>query len=141
VRNDYQLDLPRYYKYYARPVKFLPAPDGEMTAWQLSLETGGWEPAGEALVDEIVGAVGGDITRIDRDRFIDLTEANRGRLVRGDGPVFALYATVEGIIADAMRDHHDLNPQEKALVQGIRKRTYPMFEAELARRGDPAADV
>jgi hypothetical protein len=140
VRNLFQT-LPRYYKYYARPVKFVATPDGGMAVWKLSLDTGGWEPGDEALVDEIVGAVGGEVTRLDRDRFIDLTEATRGELIRGEGPVFALYETVNGIIADARKEHHNLTPEAKALVQGIRKRTYAMFEAELARRGDPAADV
>jgi hypothetical protein len=140
VRKRFQA-LPQYYNYYSRPVKFLPAPDGGMAVWKLSWETGGWEAADEAFVDEIIGDVGGEVFRLDKDRFVDLTEATRGELIRGDGPVHALYETVEGILADARREHRGPNPTEKALIQGIRKRTYAMFEAELASRGDPAADV
>jgi hypothetical protein len=139
VRNRFQV-LPQYFDYYSRPVKFVPAPDG-MAVWRLSWETGGWEPADEAFADEIIGDVGGEVFRLDKDRFVDLTEEQRGRRLRGDGPVYALYETVNGIIAGAEREHRSPNPTERALIQGIRRRTYPMFEAELARRGDPAADI
>jgi len=131
--------LPAYYVYYSRPVKFLATPDGGMAAWKLSWETGGWEPADE-LVDEIIGAVGGEISPIDRDRFIDLTEDARAELLHGEGPVYALYETVNALIKDALEQGRALTAEEKALVTGIRRRTYAMFEAELARRGDPAAD-
>jgi hypothetical protein len=132
--------LPAYFEYYTRPVKFLATPDGGMAAWKLSWDTGGWEPADE-LVDEIIGAVGGEISPINKDRFVDLTERNRAELLQGEGPVFALYETVNGLLADARERRRPLSDEEKALVKGVRRRTYAMFEAELARRGDPAADV
>jgi len=132
--------LPAYYSYYTRPVKFLATPDGGMAAWKMSWETGGWEPADE-LVNEIIGAVGGEISPIDKDRFIDLTEDNRAELLRGEGPVYALYETVNALMRDARESGRAPTDEEKALVKGIRRRTYAMFEAELARRGDPAADV
>ena len=133
-------ELPAYFSYYTRPVKFLATPDGGMTAWKLNWDTGGWEPANE-LVNEIIGAVGGEISTLDRDRFIDLTEDTRAELLRGDGPVFALYETVNALTKDALDSGRDLTDEEKALIKGVRRRTYAMFEAELARRGDPAADV
>lgn len=139
MRNRFQV-LPQYYSYYSRPAKFLPAPDG-MAVWRLSWETGGWEPADEAFADEIIGDVGGEVFRLDKDRFVDLTEATRGRRLSGDGPVYALYETVEGILSSARSQQRGPNPTERALIEGIRRRTYAMFEAELARRGDPAADV
>lgn len=139
MRNMFT-DLPRYYSYYARPVKFLPMPDNQMAVWKLNVETGGWEP-GEDLANDIIGDVGGGVYKLDKDRFVNLVEERRGRRLRGDGPVFALYETVEGIIKAAERERRDPNPTERALIQGIRQRTYAMFEAELAQRGDPAADV
>jgi hypothetical protein len=139
VRRMFQ-NLPQYFNYYSRPVKFLPLPDNQMAVWKLSWETGGWEP-GEDLANKIIGDVGGEVFRLDKDRFINLTEEQRGRRLQGEGPVYALYETVDGIIADAEREHRGPNPTERALIQGIRKRTYAMFEAELAQRGDPAADV
>ena len=137
----YRLEgLPAYFSYYQRPVKFLATPDGGMAAYRLSWQTGGWEPADD-IADEVIGAVGGEISELDRDRFIDLTERNRAELLRGDGPVYALYETVNAMVNDALEQGRALTPEEKALVRGVRRRTYAMFEAELARRGDPAADV
>jgi hypothetical protein len=132
--------LPAYYDYYTRPVKFLANADGGMDTWMLTWETGGWEPADE-VVNEIIGAVGGEISPISRERFIELTEQNRGRLLHGEGPVFALYETVEAILVDVRNNRKVLTDEEKALIKGIRRRTYAMFEADLARRGDLGADV
>ncbi len=137
----YRLEgLPAYFSYYQRPVKFLATPDGGMAAYRLSWQDGGWEPADD-IANEVIGAVGGEISELDRDRFIDLTERNRAELLRGDGPVYALYETVNAMVTDARNSGRVLTPEEKALVRGVRRRTYAMFEAELARRGDPAADV
>jgi hypothetical protein len=133
-------ELPAYFSYYRRPVKFLATPDGGMAAWKLNWDTGGWDPADD-IANEVIGAVGGEISPIGREQFIDLTESNRGRLLRGEGPVYALYETVEALLGDVREGRRTLTDDEKALVKGVRRRTYAMFEADLARRGDPAADV
>lgn len=117
----------------------MPTPDGGLMAWRLSIDTGGWEAATH-LVDEILFAVGGEISVLTADQFVQRTENNRGRYLQGEGPVFALYETVKAIedAADAARRH--LTTQEQALVSGIRRRTFVMFEEELQRAVDPGAD-
>ncbi|WP_436689345.1 hypothetical protein [Micromonospora sp. URMC 106] len=133
------LVLPAYFSYYKSPVKLVDTPDGGIKAWRLSHDTGGWEPADD-LIEEILFAVGGEISSLTVDSFIDWTEHDRGRYLRGEGPVFALYETVKAIVENAKAERRQLTTKELALVRGIRRKTFVMFEEELQRAGDPAAD-
>ncbi|MFI2649524.1 hypothetical protein [Micromonospora fulviviridis] len=42
-------------------------------------------------------AMGGEVFVRSAERFVQRVEKERGRYVRGDGPVFALYETVKAI--------------------------------------------
>ncbi|MEH1097729.1 hypothetical protein [Micromonospora sp. CPCC 205561] len=133
------LVLPAYFSYYKSPVKMAETPGGGIRAWRLSHDSGGWEPADD-LVEEILGAVGGEISSLTVDSFIQWTEHDRGRYLRGDGPVFALYETISAIVEGAQAEGRRMTTTELALVRGIRRKTFVMFEEELQRAGDPAAD-
>lgn len=133
------LVLPAYFSYYRSPVKMVPTPDGGLMAWRLSIDTGGWEPAIH-LVDEILFAVGGEISVLTADQFVQRTEHDRGRYLRGEGPIFALYDMVRAIEDVADVERRRLTTQEDALVKGIRRKTFVMFEEQLQQAGDPAAD-
>ncbi|HEX5995460.1 MAG TPA: hypothetical protein VFY84_10000 [Jiangellales bacterium] len=133
------LSLPAYFSYYQSPVKMVPTPDGGLMAWRLSIDTGGWEPATH-LVDEILFAVGGEISVLTADRFVQRTEHDRGRYLQGEGPIFALYETVKAIEDSADAERRRLTTQEQALISGIRRKTFVMFEEQLQRAGDPGAD-
>jgi hypothetical protein len=135
------LRFPAYHTHLGRPVKLLPSPDGGLAMWDYDEETGGWEPANH-LVDEVLFAVGGEVSGpMSKDRFIQKVEAERALYVEGEGPIFALYETVRAIEDASDEEGRDLTPTEAALVAGLRRKTYAMFEAELVRRGDPGADV
>jgi hypothetical protein len=133
------LRLPRFYSYYKSPVKMVETPDGGMAAWRLSKDTGGWLPANH-LIDDVLFAVGGEVDVLPREDFVQRTERERARYLRGDGPVFALYEAVKALVETAESERRPLTPEERALVQGIRRRTFRMFEEKLQREGDPAAD-
>ncbi|MDQ7907788.1 hypothetical protein RB614_25020 [Phytohabitans sp. ZYX-F-186] len=102
--------------------------------------TGGWKKAND-IFDEIVFAHGGETNKITRDEFVQLVESERAHWLTGVGPIFALYETVRAIREAARAEDRPLTPTEKALVAGTRRRTYAMFEAELAAQGDPGADL
>ena len=138
MSETHGLVLPAYFSYYWSPVKMVSTPDGGMAAWRLSIDTGGWELATH-LVDEILFAVGGEISVLTADQFVQLTEHDRGRYLQGAGPV-ALYETVKAIEEAADAGRRRLTAREQALVSGIRRKTFVMFEEELQRAGDPGAD-
>jgi hypothetical protein len=121
----------------------LPTPDGGLATWILDLDedSGGWEPAND-LVDEILFARAGEISGpMSKDKFIRKVEAARALYVEGEGPIFALYETIRAIEDASEEEDRELTMTEEALIAGMRRKTYAMFEAELVRRGDPGADV
>lgn len=133
------LSLPAYFSHLKWPVKIVPTTDGGAAAWQLSPETGGWQAA-HHLIDDIIFDVGGEVNVLTAEEFVQLVERRRGERVSGEGPVFALYETVNGIEEVAESERRRLTDRERALVQGLRRRTFRMFEEALSAAGDPAAD-
>ncbi|WP_326549387.1 hypothetical protein [Micromonospora sp. NBC_01813] len=131
--------LPLYFDYFGAPGKMVETPDGGMTAWRLSRTTGGWEPA-VGLIDEILRSTHPEISSLSQDRFVQRTEAVRGFYLSGDGPAFALYALINDIRETAEEDRRRITDYERDVIRGLRRKTYVMFETELQRRGDPAAD-
>lgn len=133
------IELPAFFSYHKAPVKMVGTPDGGLAAWRMTIDTGGWEPVNH-LVLRIVSDVGGEVDEISRDEFVQHTERDRGRYLSGAGPIFALYETVQAIVAREREENRFLTVEEKALVRGIRRRTFRMFEEKLQRDGDPGAD-
>ena len=133
------VELPAYYDHYKTPVKLVSTPDGGITAWRLDRATGGWRSADD-VIDDVLSAIGGEISVRTPAEFVQRTEAARGRYLKGDGPVFALYETVRAIDEQATAERRAYTPEEAALVAGIRRRTFVMFEEQLQRAGDPGAD-
>jgi hypothetical protein len=133
------LSLPAYFSYLKWPVKIVPTKDGGAAAWQLSPETGGWQAA-HHLIDDIIFDVGGEVDVLTAEEFVQLVERRRGERVSGDGAVFALYETVNGIEEVAESERRRLTDSERSLVHALRRRTFRMFEEALSAAGDPAAD-
>ncbi|MFC0007450.1 hypothetical protein [Micromonospora siamensis] len=128
----------RFFDYYDSPLKLVEVPGGKFTAWRLS-DTGGWNRADD-LINKVLLVGGDEIQEITRDDFVQLTERERAYRLKGTGPVFALYETVQAILDVPDRERRSLTPRERALVGGIRRKTFVMFEEELQRAGDPGAD-
>ncbi len=133
------LDLPSYYEHYAAPVKLLETPDGGMVAWRASSETGAWEKRND-LIDEIIFARGGETFVRSVEQFVDVTEQWRADWRVADGSIAALYETCAAVVDAVRREGRRPTNSEIALVRGIRRRTYRMFEEKLAAEGNPAAD-
>ncbi|MBM7492612.1 hypothetical protein JOD64_003834 [Micromonospora luteifusca] len=133
------LALPAYYLYYQSPVKIVETADGGARVWRVSVDSGGWHEKNDIFVEVTLG-VGGDIFRRTAEDFVQEVEAFRAYHLKGDGPIFALYDAVRAIeeLADAETRHE--TPSEQAIIRGIRRRTFVMFEEQLRAAGDPGAD-
>ncbi|MFF0367277.1 hypothetical protein [Micromonospora sp. NPDC005087] len=92
------------------------------------------------LVDKLLFVGGDEIDQLTRDEFIQQTEYERGYCLRGEGPIHALYETVRAINDAQARERRYPTQEEIALVTGIRRRTFVMFEEQLRAAGDPGAD-
>ncbi len=86
--------------------------------------------------------VGGDeIYEISRDEFVQLTEHERGRYLSGDGTDLRSLRDRPGNRGTRYRGGAAVSDaQEQALIRGVRRRTFVMFEEQLQQAGDPAAD-
>ncbi|MGV9764393.1 hypothetical protein [Micromonospora tulbaghiae] len=133
------LRLPKFFDYFGSPLKLVATADGGMAGWRLSKDTGGWREANN-LVDKVLFVGGDEINQISPDEFVQLTEHERGRYLSGDGPIFALYETVQAIEDTLRVERRYPTPEEQALIRGVRRRTFVMFEEQLQQAGDPAAD-
>ncbi|MCZ7376776.1 hypothetical protein [Micromonospora sp. WMMC250] len=133
------LSLPSYYLYYQSPVKIVATPDGGARVWRVSIDTGGWQEENE-IFTEITLGVGGEVFRRSSDEFVQEVERFRAHYLEGDGPIFALYETVQAVRDVAKAEDRHLTTKERALIHGIRKRTFVMFEEQLRAAGDLGAD-
>ncbi|MDP9799521.1 hypothetical protein J2S43_008033 [Catenuloplanes nepalensis] len=133
------LALPYYFSYYRFPGKMVDASNGGAAIWRISADSGGWEPRND-IADDILFGTTQDVQMLSRTEFVQEVEWVRGRYLRGDGPVFALYDTIRAVEETAEAENRRLTGRERLLVEGLRRRTYVMFETELLRQGDPAAD-
>ncbi|WP_327648925.1 hypothetical protein [Micromonospora zamorensis] len=133
------LVLPSYYLYYQSPVKIVTTPDGGARVWRVSIDTGGWHEKND-IFSEIVFAVGGDIFRRTPEEFVQEVERFRAHYLEGNGPIFALYETIQAVRDVAKAEDRHLTSKERALIHGIRQRTFVMFEEQLRAAGDPGAD-
>jgi hypothetical protein len=133
------LVLPAFYSYYESPLKIVRAAGGGIAAWRLSKDNGGWVSA-DHLIRKILFVGADEIEELTREEFVQLTEHDRGYYLRGEGPVYALYETVRAIQDALARERRYPTPTETALIAGIQRKTFVMFEEQLQRLGDPAAD-
>lgn len=128
-------DLPAYYSYYDSPVKVVAAEDGSPQVCRIAMETGGWQ-RDDSILDELVFATAGEISKRSAEEFVQDVERYRSDYLSGDGPVFALYETAAAILDSARRERRSPTAKEQAIVRGIRRRTFVMFEEALPlRRG------
>ena len=132
---------PMFYKYYAQTYRIDSTPEGGLTGTILDLDTGLFKEDNSHIREVIWATTESDIRGpYDEERFVQETERERGYHLTGDGPIFALYETVNGLYEQARkRENRRLEPQEAALIQSIYKRTFKMWEDEAARRaaGEP----
>lgn len=120
-------DTIEYYIVGRRPVKFVPTPDGGMEVLKMNWETGVFEYGMEYLSRAL--SSDGDVDHVSEDEFIQHVESLRGRRLRGDGPIFALYQTINAIEDVAKADGRKLTIEERELRDELRRQTYAMFQA------------
>ncbi|SDY71594.1 hypothetical protein SAMN05444365_103229 [Micromonospora pattaloongensis] len=134
------INLPVFFEYYTFPVKMVRTASGGLAAWRLSGRTGGWEAVNH-LADKILFARGGEVDVISREEFVQLVERNRAEVLKGEGSVYALYETMKSIMDVADAEDRALTAAERALIEGLARKTFVMFEEKLRQDGDPAADA
>ncbi len=128
------IQTPSFYTYFGKTYRVESTPDGGLTGYLLNIRTGEFDEAPEHVREVIWAMASSDISKVPEEKFVQETELARAYELKGDGPIFALYETIDGLYAQAKKEDRRLQPQESALIQALRKRTFKMWEDELARR-------
>jgi hypothetical protein len=132
------VQTPSYFEYYAHAFVVDSTPDGGLTGRILNWKTGRFDEDNEHVIDVLFDH-GPDIRSLDHERFVFRTEEERHHYLRGDGPIFALYQTIDAIWAGAEEENRRITKEERALIDSIYRRTFKMWEDEFTRRdaGEP----
>ena len=132
------VQTPSYFEYYAHTYVVESTPDGGLTGRILNWKTGAFEEKPEHVTDVLFDH-SPDIRSLDRERFVRRTEEERHNYLRGDGPIFALYQTIDAIWAAVEEENRKITKEERALIDSLYRRTFKMWEDEFARRdaGEP----
>ncbi len=129
-----------YFLYHTWPFKIEDDAEGNPVGYLLDVRTGQFDRDDRPIPEVLSASPTGDHTSVDRERFIWRTEEERALHLTGDGPVFALYETIDAIYEQKAREGRKrLTAEELALVRSLRRRTFGMWEEEAARRaaGEP----
>ncbi|HET6289119.1 MAG TPA: hypothetical protein VFG15_20525 [Amycolatopsis sp.] len=134
--ND--IEIPVYFDFYHSTYRVDTTPDGSLAGYLLNLRTGRIDED-NSRIRTVLHAREEDIEVVGEDRYVELTEARRAHHLRGDGPIFALYETIQAIHDAADQASRPLEPAEDAMIRVTRARTFRMWEQEFARRdaGEP----
>lgn len=130
---------PSYYEYYKSTYVIETDSEGDWIGYRLNTETGEFDLDNRPIPEILFATSTSEVASLDYDDFVWTTEEVRGDL-RGDGPVFALYETINAIYEQAAREgRKSITREELALIKSIRRRTFKMWEDEAARRaaGEP----
>ncbi|AXB46270.1 hypothetical protein [Amycolatopsis albispora] len=132
------IETPSYFLYFGRTFVIDSTPDGGLAGSLLNWDTGEFEPANAPVQKALFATSDSDISPLDREQFVQRTERIRQQLT-GDGPIFALYDTIDSIYDQAEAENRRLSDEEVELISSIQRRTFAMWEDELARRaaGEP----
>ncbi|RSM82283.1 hypothetical protein DL991_05200 [Amycolatopsis sp. WAC 01375] len=133
------IQTPSFYTYFGKTYRIESTPDGGLTGYLLNLRSGEFDEKPEHVREVMWAMASSDISKVSEEKFVQETERARERYLKGSGPVFALYETIDGLYQQARRENRRVEPQESALIRSLRKRTFKMWEDELARRaaGEP----
>lgn len=125
--------MPQYYKYYNKTYRLDRLPNGNTAGFMLNLATGAFDENNDHIF-EVQWENAADVHSLDEDRFVQETEIERKHYLRGDGPIFALYDTIQAITDQVRAENRRFAPEERALIVSLRRRTFQMWEEEFARR-------
>jgi hypothetical protein len=117
-----------YYIVGDRPVKFVPLPEGGLSIRKMNWQTGIFEYGIEYLAR--ASSSDSDVDHVSEQEFIQHVEKIRARRLKGEGPIFALYQTMNAMVDTAKAQGRQLTGEERELVAELRRQTYEMFQNE-----------
>ncbi|UQS21714.1 hypothetical protein L1857_02180 [Amycolatopsis thermalba] len=139
VEDVAEIPTPQYFKCFNKTYKVDRDGDGNLTGFLLNVRTGQFEENSAHLEKVLQDELPSNFRALTESEFIAETERERAFYLRGEGPVFALYATVDGMRKQAKEEGRSLTAQEESFIASVQRRTFGMWEAQQA--GFPCTSI
>ncbi|OXM74582.1 toxin glutamine deamidase domain-containing protein, partial [Amycolatopsis sp. KNN50.9b] len=139
VEDVVEIPTPQYFKCFNKTYKVDRDGDGNLTGFLLNVRTGQFEENSAHLEKVLQDELPSNFRALTESEFIAETERERAFYLRGEGPVFALYATVDGMRKQAKEEGRSLTAQEESFIASVQRRTFGMWEAQQA--GFPCTSI
>lgn len=127
------MELPQYHIVCTRPVKIVRIENGSPEMLKFDWDTGGYVN-GDNLWADVFLSHGGDVERVTEAEFIQYVEGLRAHRIEGEGTVFTLYEVINAMEDTAKEEGRRLTEKERAIIAGLRRKTYALFEKMLAAK-------
>ncbi|MFJ8812813.1 hypothetical protein [Amycolatopsis thermoflava] len=139
VEEAAEVPTPQYFKCFNKTYKVDRDGDGNLTGFLLNVRTGQFEENSTHLEKVLQDELPSNFRSLTEAEFIAETERERAFYLRGEGPLFALYATVDGMRKQAKEEGRALTAQEESFIESVQRRTFGMWEAQPA--GFPCTSI
>ncbi|MEV5296421.1 toxin glutamine deamidase domain-containing protein [Amycolatopsis methanolica] len=139
VEEAAEVPTPQYFKCFNKTYKVDRDGDGNLTGFLLNVRTGQFEENSTHLEKVLQDELPSNFRSLTEAEFIAETERERAFYLRGEGPLFALYATVDGMRKQAKEEGRALTAQEESFIESVQRRTFGMWEARPA--GFPCTSI
>jgi hypothetical protein len=128
------MKVPRYFDYKDNTFKVVQTSTGNLRGYLLNFYTGEFQITNSLLSKVLRSGLGDDITEISEEEFVELTEETRAFHLRGDGPIFAIYETIDNWFdqRDSLSEAEWRNKRD--FISELRRRTFHLWEEEFAHR-------
>jgi hypothetical protein len=124
-------EYPIYLEFLNRPIKIVLTEKGTEAIFKFDETTGGWLP-GDDFWTEV--RLGREIRQVTEEEFIQLVEKKRCLFLKGEGTVCTLYELINAMQDAAKEKGRELTDTEKAIIAGLRRETYTLFEQALEKK-------
>ncbi|WP_020416207.1 toxin glutamine deamidase domain-containing protein [Amycolatopsis sp. ATCC 39116] len=139
VEEAVEVPTPQYFKCFNKTYRVDRDGDGNLTGFLLNVRTGQFEENSTHLEKVLQDELPSNFRSLTEAEFIAETERERAFYLRGEGPLFALYATVDGMRKQAKEEGRALTAQEESFIESVQRRTFGMWEAQPA--GFPCTSI
>ncbi|GAB3573991.1 hypothetical protein GCM10027445_34140 [Amycolatopsis endophytica] len=143
VEDVEEVPTPQYFKCFNKTYKVDRDGEGNLTGYLLDVRTGEFGENAAHLEKVLQAQLPSNFRSLTEPEFVAETERERSFYLRGEGPLFTLYDTIDGVRRQAKEDGRALTAHEESFIASVQRRTFAMWESELARRaaGEPAGFV
>ncbi|MGF6885500.1 hypothetical protein ABIA39_003958 [Nocardia sp. GAS34] len=127
-------ESPSYFRFYNGTIRLDEPPEGRVSGQKLNIDTGLFEPASFDEISSVLGARDDyDLSMLSEENFVKETEVARSYYLRGEGPVFDIYDSIQKIFDRSKAEGRRISSEEADEVYSLWHQSFRLWEEESAR--------